>query len=195
MELPKTASARIDLLRLAADRIGGNAALGRALGYRDGAFVGQMLRGDRPITEKTLRALSGIHSLSNLLTRPPTANTNPSPAGEHEGLHINTVPPLKTVEEVMGGTAGEEYRFELLDDALAPEYPRGLHLIVSSRRAPRVGRPVLVRTVHGELHARIYAQDRVPGVWRACATSAGYVDLGPEDGAVIGTYCGVYEPE
>lgn len=32
---------------------GNKAALGRALEYRDGAFVGQMLRGERPITEKS----------------------------------------------------------------------------------------------------------------------------------------------
>ena len=41
---------------------GKKAALGRALGYKDGAFVGQMLRGERPISEKTvdqIQALSG----------------------------------------------------------------------------------------------------------------------------------------
>lgn len=33
---------------------GSKAALGRALGYQDGSLVGQMLRGERPITEKTV---------------------------------------------------------------------------------------------------------------------------------------------
>ena len=48
--------------RLAAmvEREGGKAPAGRRLGYRDGAFVGQMLRGERPITEKTVLA---VHSL------------------------------------------------------------------------------------------------------------------------------------
>lgn len=32
----------------------GRYALGRALGYRDGAYVGQMILGQRPITEKTI---------------------------------------------------------------------------------------------------------------------------------------------
>jgi hypothetical protein len=32
----------------------GKAALGRALGFADGAFVGQMVKGLRPITEKTV---------------------------------------------------------------------------------------------------------------------------------------------
>lgn len=30
------------------------AALGRALGYKDGAYIRQMIEGDRPITEKTI---------------------------------------------------------------------------------------------------------------------------------------------
>jgi len=41
-------------------REGGNSALGRKLGHGGGAFVGQMLRGMRPISEKTIFA---IHKL------------------------------------------------------------------------------------------------------------------------------------
>lgn len=37
-----------------ADRLGGRAPLGRALGYKDGAFVRQMIEGEKPITEKTV---------------------------------------------------------------------------------------------------------------------------------------------
>ncbi len=95
----------------------------------------------------------------------------------------------------MNNAAGEEFRFALLDDALAPEYPRGLHLIVSTKRAPKLGKPVLVHTIHGELHARIYAQGRIPGVWRAFATSPGYVDFGPGDGEIVGAYRGLYESD
>lgn len=40
--------------------MGGKATLGRAMGYRDGAFIGQMLRGERPITEKTIRELESL---------------------------------------------------------------------------------------------------------------------------------------
>lgn len=36
---------------------GGKAPLGRLLGYKDGAFVGQMLRGERPVTEDTVHKL------------------------------------------------------------------------------------------------------------------------------------------
>lgn len=51
---------RIKRLAEMAKAEGGNASLGRRLGYRDGAFVGQMLRSERPITEKTVAA---AHSL------------------------------------------------------------------------------------------------------------------------------------
>lgn len=51
---------RIQRLQALVVRAGGQAAAGRMLGYRDGAFVGQMLRGTRPITEKTVRAVEAL---------------------------------------------------------------------------------------------------------------------------------------
>jgi hypothetical protein len=59
---------RIDRLKIACERVGGKAALGRALGYKDGAFVGQMLRGERPITEKTISALLCIKKVADLFS-------------------------------------------------------------------------------------------------------------------------------
>lgn len=44
-------------LEAAAGKAGSKAALGRLLGYLDGAMVGQMLRGERPITEGTVAKL------------------------------------------------------------------------------------------------------------------------------------------
>lgn len=63
-----TPEERIERLRRAAERMGGKAALGRMLGYVDGAFVGQMIKGDRPITEKTLEALIAIPDISDLFS-------------------------------------------------------------------------------------------------------------------------------
>jgi hypothetical protein len=62
MTLEKLASWRIERLQAFVDlKFEGNkAALGRALGYKDGAFVGQMLRGARPITEKTVEQVQGL---------------------------------------------------------------------------------------------------------------------------------------
>ena len=53
-------------LERAAERVGGKAQLGRVLGYKDGAFVGQMIRGERPISEKTIRQLIEVPHLSDL---------------------------------------------------------------------------------------------------------------------------------
>lgn len=61
MQQKKIQEWRIDRLRALTIREGGNTALGRRLGYRDGAYIGQMLRGDRPITEKFILA---VHSLT-----------------------------------------------------------------------------------------------------------------------------------
>lgn len=47
-----------------ADQVGGKAALGRLLGYKDGAFVRQMIAGERPVTEKTIRAVHEKPGLS-----------------------------------------------------------------------------------------------------------------------------------
>lgn len=46
------------------EHVGGKAALGRLLGYKDGAFVRQMIAGERPITEKTIRLVHEKPGLS-----------------------------------------------------------------------------------------------------------------------------------
>lgn len=49
------------LQELLDEKFSGNAAqLGRALDYKDGAFVRQMLAGRRPITEKTVQAVEAL---------------------------------------------------------------------------------------------------------------------------------------
>lgn len=55
---------RIKRLAELAKREGGNAALGRRLGYKDGAFIGQMLRGERPVSEKTVLSVHEIPGYS-----------------------------------------------------------------------------------------------------------------------------------
>lgn len=57
--------------------MGGNAPLGRSLGYRDGAYVGQMLRGARPVSDETLVALGSLYALRHL--RPTIEELLPRP--------------------------------------------------------------------------------------------------------------------
>jgi len=51
---------RKERLRALAEKFGGKAELGRKLGHRDGAYVGQMLSGDRPITEKLILKVEAL---------------------------------------------------------------------------------------------------------------------------------------
>lgn len=50
-ELNAFRRARLDAL---ATHMGGRAALGRALGYKDGSYINHMVKNLRPITEKTI---------------------------------------------------------------------------------------------------------------------------------------------
>lgn len=45
---------RRERLEALAQHMGGRAALGRALGYKDGSYINHMVNGIRPITEKTI---------------------------------------------------------------------------------------------------------------------------------------------
>lgn len=70
MSIPdySTNEKRIKLLIEASRLLGGNAGLGRKLGFKDGSFVGQMINGQRPVTEKTYRKLTEIPELRTLFT-------------------------------------------------------------------------------------------------------------------------------
>jgi hypothetical protein len=56
---------RIQRLQEAIDlvSVGNKTDFGRKLGFKDGAFVRQMLSGTRPITEKTVRAVEALHGM------------------------------------------------------------------------------------------------------------------------------------
>lgn len=83
---------RMGRLKDLADRFGGKASLGRAMGYKDGAFIGQMLRGERLITEKTVmiaEALPGCHRWFD-----------PSKAGGGHEIELDNNPDYPTVRTV-----------------------------------------------------------------------------------------------
>ncbi|MGK4923315.1 hypothetical protein ACSLUB_12350 [Bordetella hinzii] len=73
---------RIARLQAAVDHLsGGNKTdFGRRLGYKDGAFVRQMVTGVRPVTEKTIRAIEGMPGMAGWFSpshqgeRPPAAS-------------------------------------------------------------------------------------------------------------------------
>lgn len=99
---------RIERLAAMVEREGGKAPAGRKLGYKDGAFVGQMLRGERPITEKTVMA---VHALSGYagwfsaakgaVAALPVNALTPSPA---PGVPVVHVPLLANAGSMGPGT-------------------------------------------------------------------------------------------
>ena len=66
---------RIQRLKDAIDKLeGGNkSAFGRRLGYKDGAFIRQLLAGTRPITEKTIMQIEAIHGMNGWFNLPGEA--------------------------------------------------------------------------------------------------------------------------
>jgi phage repressor protein C with HTH and peptisase S24 domain len=61
---------RCQRLKDAVDREGSKAELGRKLGYSSGAFVRQMVDGERPITEKTVVALEALPGYGGWFSKP-----------------------------------------------------------------------------------------------------------------------------
>lgn len=57
-------SIRRERLEALAKHMGGKAALGRALGFKDGAYVSHMINGLRPITEKTVSECESLPGCS-----------------------------------------------------------------------------------------------------------------------------------
>lgn len=114
---------RIERLAAMVEREGGKAAAGRKLGYRDGAFVGQMLRGERPITEKTVAAVHGLSGYAGWFTSsnaqtgvPSSTDTNPAPAPHEAPSGDPGAPPDLVITEFDTGGGMDTTGRLLLDD-------------------------------------------------------------------------------
>lgn len=99
---------RIERLAAMVEREGGKAPAGRKLGYKDGAFVGQMLRGERPITEKTVNAVHALPGYTGWFSTAhgavaslPVNALTPSPA---PGVPVVHVPLLANAGSMGPGT-------------------------------------------------------------------------------------------
>lgn len=101
--------------------------------------------------------------------------------------HAFDTPDLLGVEVLMSGeNYPETFRAAVWDDAVSPEYPRGLELVWSTTKQPQVGSLVIVRTRHGQVHVREYRQGKAPGHWLAAATDAAFASFdSTEDGLQV----------
>jgi hypothetical protein len=111
---------------------GGNVtALGRLLGYRDGAFVRQMLSGNRAVSDKTVRAIEALRGMEGWFAGRPSAAPAPThvsePAAPYALQAAGTAQAVVTVPSVAvalrAGVPG--YTVQGKDDG-ADEGPRAL---------------------------------------------------------------------
>jgi len=169
MDAEELAAWRIERLIALAKKIGGQAALGRALGYKDGAFVGQMIRGERPVTEKTVLAAEALPGCSGWFTASQNivaTNVAAAPALVTSGM-IPVVGHVKGgddgyLEELsypVGGGEGfveywvrdtSAYALRVRGDSMHPRYRAGEFVVVTPGIEPVPGRDVIVKLRNGK---------------------------------------------
>jgi SOS-response transcriptional repressor LexA len=163
MDLDRITVWRQGRMEALAKKLGGKAPLGRALGYADGAYVGQMIRGDRPITEKTVaeaEALPGCAGWFKLTT----SNVVPGPNVLGKVPLISWVragEPCETHDNFPPGIADDwldcpvahgprtfclEISGDSMDDGSADAYRDGEIIFVDPDARAEPGRDVVVRT-------------------------------------------------
>lgn len=86
-----------------AREVGGNASLGRLLGYRDGAFVGQMINGLRPVSEKTVAAIEALPNRDGWFQQEAS---RPAPLAVDLDSHPDLTPIRKVRLHLRAGIAG-----------------------------------------------------------------------------------------
>lgn len=104
--------------------------------------------------------------------------------------------PLLSWEAVMNAKSVPDiFRTVLPDDALAPDFPRGVEVVWTTRRRAIPGRIVLVTDSHGALHARQCRQGREPGRWLAAAINPSYLSFDSAELRLVAVFKGVLEPD
>lgn len=179
-------------LRLAFDD--NKAALGRRLGYKDGSFVGQMLRGEKAITETTWERLCDLREVKPLLTNPPIGGTHVFHAREESAQYMvgnspiahamsqrrQIIAPRKLVWEDMVITdVHGQFIMTISGDALAPAYLPGQSGIWEAGDHGNPGQPVLLADSADRFYLRLY-EPRPGGSWAGVSQRVGHPELNPE---------------
>jgi hypothetical protein len=197
---PKVQEARIRFLeRVWKEAFDENKAeLGRRLGYKDGSFVGQMLRNEKPVTEATWNKLTRLSEVrerglaGNVIALPPSPQIGdedkPGVArAVSERSHIVTPRTLIWGDFVLSEIQGE-FVMAVAGDALAPHYLPGERGIWLACDYGRPGKAVLLVDEAEEFYLRIY-EPRAGQSWAGVSGrpgQPGHRELTPErDGVRI----------
>lgn len=182
------------LLRLAFE--GSKAAMGRRLGYRDGSFVGQMLRGDKPITETTWARLCDLREVKPFINAATPAWNLPHLLREPQAMYFSghgiahvdhavserqpiVEPRMLVWEDLVVDDVKGQFIMAIEGDALAPLYLPGQSGIWEAGTAGKPGQPVLLADAAGAFYLRLY-EPRPGGSWAGVSQRAGHTELVPE---------------
>lgn len=107
-------------------KFGGNRSeMGRALGYKDGAFIRQMLSGERAISEKTVLAVEALHGMAGWFDatrwKPTVSNVVPLTAEDTLPDAVVSVP--ESHVKFSAGN-GHEATYEIVEDSEPAYYRR-----------------------------------------------------------------------
>lgn len=184
------------LLRLAFDD--NKTALGRRLGYRDGSFVGQMLRGEKPITEITWARLCDLREVKPFLTGSTPVYSLPHLLREQDAAHAwahatlaHAVSERRTMieprtlvwEDLVTEEIQGQFALAIVGDALAPQYLPGQAGIWEACAEGRPGQPVLLVDPSGQFYLRLF-EPRPGGSWAGVSQRVGHSTLTAEQDGV-----------
>ncbi len=178
------------LAAVGSKNFGGNVtSFARALGFKDGAFVRQLLAGQRPITEKTIAKIEALPGLSGWFN---TDRYAPGRAGNVLALHVgertpDEVVPIPVSNVKFSAGPGHEASYEIEESSEPAYYQRAWfskhHINPDRARRFKVsgdsmepfvyaGDHVLVDTgdtsvMDGRIYALRYGNElRIKRVWR-----------------------------
>ena len=126
------------------------------MGYRDGAFVGQMLRDERPISEKTVAQIHALPGGKGWFSEP---NVEPAPMG---GVRIPVISHVQAgiwtevIDNFQPGDAddwlvtdldvsGSTFALEIKGDSMLPEFKPGDRVIIDPDVIPQPGDYVVAK--------------------------------------------------
>lgn len=170
----------------ASDKAGGKAALGALMGLSSGAFIRQMIDGERPITEKTIDKIESLRGFRGWFASESDIPTTSSGSLDLPlSHHMRETVPTVTWGDLKNMSAmPETFELQARDGALGVHAPKGT--ILRLRRWDGgdlpYGEAVLFRDSRGDEGLRICRQ-RPGGAWVAFAPNRDYADF---DSAVDG---------
>lgn len=204
-ESPRLAIRRANLaLIMAAPHVGGPAELARQLGKpKLKGHLSNIKSGARGLGDSLAKAIEDATGKPHgwMDQQHSVAGENPAPyLVAHDASHpmvSDDLPMLMWGDLMTSQSVPDIFRTVLIDDALAPELPRGTEVVWTTRRRVGPGRPVLLRDAHGQVHARTCHQGRTPGQWVGVANNPAFVNFDSSEPGltVLAVYKGRLEPD